>query len=368
MKRHSLTLFLIATLAWSWRAWPAEPVTPNPTAGAPTNAASARIEFASTVYDFGKVVVGEVVRHDFIFTNAGDAPLDISGVYPKCGCTIAGAWSRHVDPGQTGVIPLEFNSSHFGGLSVTKEAVVMTSDRAHTAVTLQLRGSIWRPIEVTPQMAFLNIAADSPSNASTVVRIVSGLEQPITLSDPVSSNPAFTAELKTVRPGKEFALTVHALPTQAQGSFQSTITMKTSATNAPVVQVSALAVVQPAILVSPPQIGLPVGPLAAAFPCSVTIHNNSSVPLTLSDPVMNPTNVVVQLKEIQAGKHYVAAITFPAGFQLAQSAGAEFSVKTSNPKYPLIRVPVHQLLRNPPTPATRLNRSPASPGAMRANK
>ena len=336
----------------------------SPGSGASPNAVGPRIQFASTTYEFGRVLVGAVVRHDFIFTNTGDATLEISGVYPKCGCTIAGAWSRQVEPGQVGVIPLEFNTSHFGGMTVTKEAVVMCTDKRETSLTLQLKGTIWKPIEVNPQMAFLNLIADAPSNAPTTLHIVSSLDEPLTLSEPVSSNPSFAVELKTIKPGKEFDLVVQAVPPLRQGSVQGTITIKTSSTNAPKIEVSALAVVQPEVMVAPPQISLPPGPLAAPFPCSVSIRSMGSAPLTISSPSLSLTNVAVQIKTVQEGKYYIVLLTFPAGFQLVQTSHEELTVKTSNPRYAEVRVPIRQVARPPVSVSQGANRGLTPSGAI----
>ena len=105
-----------------------------------TNAVGPRIQFASTVYDFGKVMVGVQVRNVFVFTNTGDAVLEIKGVYPSCGCTTAGVWSHQVEPGMTGVIPLAFNSAHFAG-PVAKSANVICNDSGplHLAAALKVK-------------------------------------------------------------------------------------------------------------------------------------------------------------------------------------------------------------------------------------
>jgi hypothetical protein len=46
------------------------------------------------------------------------------------------------------------------------------------------------------------------TNETKVVRIINHLDGPLTLSPPQCANPAFKLELKTVQPGKEFALHV----------------------------------------------------------------------------------------------------------------------------------------------------------------
>ena len=42
--------------------------------------AQPRIQFAELVHEFGKVLVSVPQRHDFIFTNTGNAVLEITGV------------------------------------------------------------------------------------------------------------------------------------------------------------------------------------------------------------------------------------------------------------------------------------------------
>src|SRR5881394_3212907 len=101
---------------------PALPAVTKPVAGAP-DSSGPRIEFATPTYNFGKVNAGELVRHDFVFTNTGGALLEITDVRPGCGCTTAGTWDKRVEPGKTGKIPLQFNPANFSG-PVTKGATV----------------------------------------------------------------------------------------------------------------------------------------------------------------------------------------------------------------------------------------------------
>jgi hypothetical protein len=335
---------LILAVAVS-RGFAADPAAVAPAGTAPTNAPGPKIQFASTVYDFGKVIAGEPVKTDFIFTNTGDALLEIAGVYPQCGCTTAGTWTRQVEPGQTGVIPLQFNTARFVG-TVAKTATVMPKNLP--VVTLQLKGTIWKPITVNPQMAVLNIVTDGPTNQSAKVNITSSLDQPLTLSEPTSSNPALVAEIKTVQPGKEFELIITPRLPLPQGNLQGTIVTKTSFTNVPTIEVSALVVVQPAIVVVPAQIALPPGPLTTAFPCTVSIRNNSVKPLTLSAPTVNAPGVDVQINEVRPGSQFNAVLTFPAGFRMATGEDVTFRVTTSQPLMPELKVPVRQASRPPP--------------------
>jgi hypothetical protein len=343
----------------------AQPAQPPPAGIAGTNGVGPRIQFASTVYEFGRVVVGEQVKHDFYFTNTGDAVLAISGVYPGCGCTTAGTWTRDVEPGKSGVIPLQFNSSHFGGQAVTKTTTVVCNDKDMNSIILQLRGTIWKPVEINPQPAILSVIADSSSSATVTVNIISSLDEALTLSDPVSANPVFGARLQTVKPGKEFQLIVSLQKALGPGNVQGTIHVKTSSTNVPAIDVSVLAVVQPALVVLPAQIVLPPGPLANAFTFPVTIRNNGEAPMVLSDPTVNVDGAQIKLAENQPGHQFILSTTFPAGFQAQQSSNALVSVKTSSSQFPIISIPVRQNLR--PVPGATLSpghNRPATPSPL----
>src|SRR5690625_4939798 len=61
-----------------------------------------KIKFDETNYDFGEMKEGDVVQHEFTFTNTGDAPLKVLKARPSCGCTVP-SWSKEpIAPGEKG--------------------------------------------------------------------------------------------------------------------------------------------------------------------------------------------------------------------------------------------------------------------------
>lgn len=300
-----------------------------------------RIQFAELAHDFGKIEAGTVTPHRFIFTNTGNATLTITDVRPGCGCTTAGTWDRVVEPGKTGGIPLQFNSTGFSG-AVTKSATVTCNDPAQSNIYLQLKATIWRPIEVTPATVYFNLSAESPANERRTVRIVNNLEAPLTLSAPESTNQAFRTELATVKPGKEFELRVTAQPRPGSMREQGSVTLKTSATNSPLLTIPVYANIQPAVVVAPAQLALPTGPLATPLRPTVTIRNTGTNAMTLSDAMVNLPGAAVEVKELQPGKVFTLAVSFPAGLKLDAGRTGEISVKSSHPKFPVIKVPIIQ--------------------------
>jgi len=306
-----------------------------------TNTPAPHIEFNTNIYEFGRVKAGDPVKYTYYFTNTGSALLEVTDVRPSCGCTTAGEWTKKVEPGSAGTIPIQFNSANYSG-QVFKTITVSSNDKQKPSTVLQLKGTVWKPIELSPAYTVLNIPPDAPS-ASTVVRIINNMDQPLEVFSPELSNHSFEAELKTNQPGKEFALTIKSVPPLNSGNTQGKVTLKTSATNSPVLDVPFWANVQPALMVIPQQITLPQAPLATKSTPSVTIQNNSTNAVTLSEPEINIPGVDVQLKEVQTGRVFSAQLTFPQGFEIPQGQQVFFTAKSTNPKFPLVKVPVTQL-------------------------
>ncbi len=342
----------------------ATPLVAAPDSAPGTNTAGARIQFATPVYDFGKVRSGELVKYAYAFTNIGDRLLELTAVRPSCGCTTAGEWSRKVEPGQTGSIPIQFNSGNFNG-QVAKTITVTCNDTNKPSVVLQLKGTIWKAVDVTPQYAVLNLTVESPTN-STTVRIVSNEEGPLTLFAPESNNKVFDAEVKTNQPGKEFLVIIKAVPPLPLGSTRGIVSLKTSSTNMPIISITAIANVQPAVGVAPSQITLPAAPLAKAMSYTVSIRNNGTNSLALSEPALNVQGVDVRLREVQQGRYFTVTLNFPEGLVLSEGEKVELNVKSNHPLFPLIKVPVRQLPHPAPVAASAPRQSgpPPVPSAI----
>ncbi len=306
------------------------------------------------------------MKHSFVFTNIGTATLEILDVRPGCGCTTAGTWDRKVEPGKTGSIPLEFNSSNFGG-SVLKQATVTCNDPAQSNVVLHIKGTVWKPIDIVPMMAVFNVSDETQTNDTKVVRIVSNLDEPLSLSDLQCTNRSFRAELKTLQPGKEFDLYITALAPFTSPSFIAPVTLKTSSTNMPLINVSAYVVVQQPVIVTPNQILLGPGPFTNAVRQVVSIRSVGTNALVLSDASVSVPGAAVKVQETQPGRAFNLAVDFPVGFQIKPGEAVELSVKSNHPKFALIKIPVFQTQRSPgpavfpgPLPPPQLNSTKAS--------
>jgi len=98
------------------------------------------IKFYSDSYDFGRIVMDEVVRHEFKFINKGNAALTIQDAEASCGCTRPIFPFIPIEPGKEGSILVEFNSK--GRLGRQSASIEVKSNGNPNKVTLQLTGEV----------------------------------------------------------------------------------------------------------------------------------------------------------------------------------------------------------------------------------
>jgi hypothetical protein len=334
------TLLILASVVTTVAAEPAVPTPPTPTTPAHANSQGPRIKFEMPIYDFGRVQAGELVKYSFVFTNVGDESLEVSAVQPSCGCTTAGDWTHKVSPGETGKIAVQFNSSNFSG-PVYKTINVTSNDKEKKTTVLQLKGTIWKPIELVPTYSVISVAADA-SGGSATVKIINHMDEPLELFSPECSQTTINATLVTNQPGKEYQLVIKSVLDLDSGQVPGKVILKTSSTKTPTLEVPFWVSVVPIINIVPPRISLPQAPLKARTPITINIQNNSTNALTLQDPVVNAPGVDVQIKEVQLGHLFNTTITFPEGFEAPLDKPVMLTVKSSQPRMPEIKVPVIQ--------------------------
>ncbi|HYW94771.1 MAG TPA: DUF1573 domain-containing protein, partial [Bacteroidales bacterium] len=99
------------------------------------------IEFKDKNFDFGKLVQGDKVNHEFAFVNDGKSDLMIRKVHASCGCTAAMSTSNVIHPGESGSIKVTFNSAGKMG-NQNKTVTIITNDPQHSREILWIRGEV----------------------------------------------------------------------------------------------------------------------------------------------------------------------------------------------------------------------------------
>lgn len=97
-----------------------------------------KIEFENVNFNFDTIKLGDKVDHEYKFKNSGKSDLIIRKVNPSCGCTIVSMKNNIVKPGESGSIPITFNSAGKPG-SQQKAITVITNDPTNAQVRLWIK-------------------------------------------------------------------------------------------------------------------------------------------------------------------------------------------------------------------------------------
>ena len=106
-----------------------------------------KISSSAQEYNFGDIVEGTIVRHEFTIANEGDAELHLIKVSSSCGCTAAKPDKDKLQPGDSTKIIVTFNSRSRHGKQ-KKYIYVFTNDKSNTRYRLVILSNVIKREEV----------------------------------------------------------------------------------------------------------------------------------------------------------------------------------------------------------------------------
>ncbi len=104
-----------------------------------------QMTFAETEYVFGEIQQGDVVKHDFIFTNTGHSDLIITNAKASCGCTVPYYPQEPIASGASDTIKVSFNSK--GKSGKTTKSITVTHNGVPNKSVIYIKGDIIVPEE-----------------------------------------------------------------------------------------------------------------------------------------------------------------------------------------------------------------------------
>ncbi len=301
-----------------------------------------KIVFFNPVIDLGRVTAGISVKCEFLYSNAGNADLEITDVRLSCGCTTAGEWTRKVPPEGTGKLPIEFHASLYPGMFI-KTVSVINNDPTQPSVVLQLRGEIWKPIQVDPQVAAIYITPDSDPNTHVLINLTNNETAPIEILSTDSEGSNFQYTLITNNLGWWYQIQIKPAPQLPIGTHQGKLTITTTSSNCPSVSIPVIVVMRPPLTVSPPTIHLPAEKLAAPLSYTITIHNNGPTKVEITEVKSELQGIDIQIKPLDPGRTFRITVQFPEGFELPTNTPAVLKISTTSTSNPELFVPITKL-------------------------
>ena len=98
------------------------------------------ISFDYDSHEFGHCNEGDVMEHEFYFTNTGVGRLIITNVKPSCGCTVPYFPKEPIGQGERGSIKIEFNTE--GRFGHQDKSVTVYSNATPNKVKLQFSAEV----------------------------------------------------------------------------------------------------------------------------------------------------------------------------------------------------------------------------------
>jgi hypothetical protein len=319
-------------------------------------------------YDFGSVYAGAIVRHPFIFRNAGSQELKVLKIKPRCSCSAAETYTRSLEPGKTGSIPFRLNT--FGKEGFVDEWLdVETNDPVRPTMTVRLNGEI-------KSVCSLEVVSDAGAPAEAdlkriakfrgafgkikptdrlhrVLRMINKTPQPLSLTlQPIRPAGApFSAELKEVQPGQEFELTIDGNPPFPGGSTIATVDFATNIPDQPFYSIRVSAYVPARIEVMPPKIVADANTYTIKKR-RITITNNGASPFEVTKlAVSNPDfKLSMQPPDPANPNQTVIDVLLPPGEYRPPPYSDVIRIETTDAEKPVIELHVLPTMKNPPTP------------------
>jgi hypothetical protein len=149
----------------------------TPPAGTP------KLQFDSTVYDFGTTSQVQSVTGTFTFHNVGDGELRIQKPAPACGCTVAGVKPDVLKPGEKGELVFTLNVGATRG-QMEKHINVPSNDPQSPTVNLAIKVAVQQIYEVSPVAIQVgDLRRGTTTNVTAQVRRTDGKKLSVTKTE-----------------------------------------------------------------------------------------------------------------------------------------------------------------------------------------
>ncbi len=319
---------------------PRAPTIPEPTVELKPGEVPA-IKFDTPVYNYGRIMAGTPVEFVYYFTNPGNGPLEILKVRPGCSCTLMGNYSKIIQPGETGKIPVKLETSKLSGSKTSKSIAVYTNiPGPDKEVRLTLVGDVWQGIETEPHVASFGSMTIQEAEKKPVVKVivVNNMDEPAKIDNLQSTHPAFKPEIRVLEPGKRFELSITLNSTEKTGGISAGIQFDTGVPALPRFSVPVRARIHAPLTVAPGTIVVGAGP-RSALNRKVTIANNTTEPVKISDLKCSNEAIKVKLRELRPEKLFRLEVSLPVGYSPGES-GDSITFKTTCPSAPEVTIPI----------------------------
>jgi hypothetical protein len=199
-------------------------------------------------FDFGSVVQGTSVTHEFALRNDSGQPLRIAGVQLSPPLQLA-KMPAVIPPNGAAKLKLSLDSANLEG-DYSGQLVVMLDDPLAEPRTFTLVGKVTPGIEILPQPAFFMSTSKGVAKSASL-EIINHEHQALDLTLPNQANAPYRLALQAIKPGRHYRLTATIPAGAPAGRSSHRLELKSSSAARPVVYVGMNTIVHERVYTFP---------------------------------------------------------------------------------------------------------------------
>lgn len=247
----------------------------------PAFAQAPAISFDRTHADLGRISPDKKVSVRFKVSNTGNAPLQITGVNPSCGCTstVLGNW--YLKPGESSDVEAVFDPDHMKGV-VRKSLSVVSNDPKNPSALLTFEAEVVREVMTSVDAVFFTMATRTGTQTSKV-KIWSGVGEDVKILEAKAPGAPYL-KLIPKGEGKEATLEVVLDGTQIPANLrfgQEQITVRTNNAKMPTIMLPVNWSMRPSFQMDPVRVSWDAAKAGTALTKTVTFKQMENKPFRI---------------------------------------------------------------------------------------
>ncbi len=306
----------------------------------------AKLLIPSSTYDFGAVSQGSKVSHEFVIENKGEGALHIQRVVPACGCTASTVDKDFIQPGESGKVHVEFDTTGFSGEKI-KTVRLYTNDPDNLSAILSLRGTIEPDVLVQPKRLYFGeiLQGGIEAKRTKTVTVTAREGSQVKLGE--VSTRSKHVDIKLLESNsKEKRFQVTLGPDMKLGEFRDRIVVRVSGTKQRAVNIPLFASLKGPLRIRPAAASFGVLEGQAPLQKTIKIENLGATPLLLKNLKSHHPSVKATQKVVQEGKVYVVNITVDPRL-VKKELRSSVEIFTNVEEQPSIKLSVYGILPPP---------------------
>ncbi|MBX7143738.1 MAG: DUF1573 domain-containing protein [Oligoflexia bacterium] len=303
-----------------------------------------QLKIEEPVFDFGTVVQGTTVTHEFAIKNLGDGELDIQRVAPACGCTAATVDGNSLAPGQQGRVRVELDTADFSGEKI-KLVRLFTNDPENPSSTITIKGVIQQNVTIDPMRAYFGELSRGagqgwePKEISIKPKAGSG----ITIDEVKSLSDYIKLDVLQKKPDA-WRIKVGIKDSVPLGEFRERLVVNLRDSNGAFsLNIPVFAVVRGALKLSPPTLSVGVIDGTAPIERFVKLDNGGAQGVSVTSIDSNSEAVKADLRVVEAGKRFVVHVSVDPS-KVSRDLRAAITIATNKKDEPPLVLNVYGVL------------------------